>query len=155
MKVPARTLTRTSFLVSLTIISSGIATAETYEQNFDAFPNGTTDLGDGTVIFGQAASVQNGRLQLTIDNQGLGFSSFTIPALQDSSRGWTATWDYELFDSVGGNPPADGFSFNYGDFALGEQGAAEEGWANGVNGSASIVQTAVSFEVDTLSLIHI
>ena len=149
MKVPARTLTRTSFLVSLTIISSGIATAETYEQNFDAFPNGTTDLGDGTVIFGQAASVQNGRLQLTIDNQGLGFSSFTIPALQDSSRGWTATWDYELFDSVGGNPPADGFSFNYGDFALGEQGAAEEGWANGVNGSASIVQTAVSFEVDT------
>ena len=123
---------------------------ETYEQNFDGFPNGTRELGDGTVMFGQAASVQGGRLRLTIDNQRLGFSSFTIPALRDSSRGWTATWDYELFDSAGGLAPADGFSFNYGDFQLGETGAAEEGWGNRVNGgSPSQVQTNLSFEVDT------
>ena len=146
-----RTLLRMALLpASLILLQSTIATAETYEQNFDDFPDGTTELGDGTVLIGQAASVQGGRLQLTIDNQGLGFSSFTIPALRDSSRGWTATWDYELFDSVGGNPPADGFSFNYGDFQLGETGAAEEGWGNGVNGgSPSQVQTNLSFEVDT------
>ena len=124
--------------------------AETYEQNFDGFPNGTTELGDGTVILGQAASVQGGRLQLTIDNRGLGISSFTIPGLRDSAQGWTATWDYELFDSAGDFSPADGFSFNYGDFQLGETGAAEEGWGNPVaGGSPSQVQTNLSFEVDT------
>ena len=42
----------------------------TYSQNFDEFDDGTTDLEDGSVIFGQAASVQDGRLQLTIDQQG-------------------------------------------------------------------------------------
>ena len=44
----------------------------------------------------------------------------------------------------------DRFSFNYGDFQLGETGAAEEGWGNRVNGgSPSQVQTNLSFEVDT------
>jgi len=120
------------------------ASAAVYSNNFDGYADGTTDLGDGSVITGAAATVQGGRLQLTIDNQGLGFSSFNIPALAGSSAGWTATWDYELFDSVGANPPADGFSFNYGDFQLNERGQAEEGMATrpGVNNN-------LSFEVDT------
>ena len=118
------------------------ATAATYSNNFDAYADGTTDLGDGSVITGAAASVQGGRLQLTIDNQGLGFSSYTIPALPNSSQGWSASWDYEMFDSVGGNAPADGFSFNYGDFALGTQGGAEEGMAGHTANN-------ISFEVDT------
>jgi len=118
------------------------ATAATYSNNFDAYADGTTDLGDGSVITGAAASVQGGRLQLTIDNQGLGFSSYTIPAIANSSQGWTASWDYEIFDSVGGNPPADGLSFNYGGFALGERGQAEEGMAGRTPNN-------ISFEVDT------
>jgi len=113
-----------------------------YAQNFDAFDNGTKDLGDGTVIAGEAASVQDGRLQLTIDGQGLGFSSFSVPGLAGTTKGFTATFDYEMFDSEGANDPADGFSFNYGSAELGELGAAEEG----MSGKAD---QNLSFEVDT------
>jgi hypothetical protein len=129
---------------------AGSAKAETYSQNFDGFADGTTNLGDGTVITGQAPRVQGGRLQLTIDGQGLGYSSFTIPAVTNSSLGWIATWDYEIYDSPGANPPADGFSFNYGDFFLGERGAAEEGMgALGDEPPRPGVNTNISFEVDT------
>ena len=120
------------------------ASAATYSNNFNAYADGTTDLGDGTVIAGAAASVQGGRLQLTRDGEALGFSSFNIPALPGSSQGWTASWDYELFDSQGNNPPADGFSFNYGNFTLNEQGGAEEGMSNRPG-----VTSNLSFEVDT------
>ena len=120
------------------------ASAATYEQDFDSYPDGTTDLGDGTVITGDAAAVRGGRLQLTIDGQALGSSSFNIPALPGSSQGWTASWDYEMFDSPGNNPPADGFSFNYGNFNLNEPGAAEEGMTNRAG-----VTSNLSFEVDT------
>ena len=120
------------------------ATAATYANNFDAYADGTTDLGDGTAFNGASASIQGGRLQLTIDNQGLGFASFTIPALANSSQGWSMSADIEMFDAAGGNPPADGFSFNYGDFAVGEQGQAEDGMA----GRAGVTNN-ISFEVDT------
>ena len=118
------------------------ATAATYSNNFDGYADGTTDLGDGTAFNGASASIQGGRLQLTIDNQGLGFASFTIPALPNSSQGWSMSADIEIFDSVGGNPPADGFSFNYGDFAIGERGQAEDGMAGRTANN-------ISFEVDT------
>ncbi|MEE2624308.1 MAG: hypothetical protein VYA46_08775, partial [Verrucomicrobiota bacterium] len=118
------------------------ATAATYANNFDAYADGTTDLGDGTAFNGASASIQGGRLQLTIDNQGLGFASFTIPALANSSQGWSMSADIEMFDSVGGNPPADGFSFNYGDFAVGERGQAEDGMSGRTANN-------ISFEVDT------
>ena len=120
------------------------ATAATYSNNFDGYADGTTDLGDGTAFNGASASIQGGRLQLTIDNQGLGFASFTIPALANSSQGWSMSADIEMFDSVGGNPPADGFSFNYGDFAIGERGQAEDGMAGRPG-----VTSNISFEVDT------
>ena len=69
--------------------------AGVYSQTFSA-PDGSTDLGDGSVFFGQAASVQDNALRLTIDGQGLGFSSFSVPAIAGSSAGWTASFDYEL-----------------------------------------------------------
>ena len=120
------------------------ATPRGYEQDFDGYPDGTTDLGDGSVITGAAAEVVDGRLQLTKDGQGLGFSSWTIPAIQNSSQGFTVTFDMEITDSPGANDPADGLSFNYGDFELGEQGQAEEGMENrpGINNN-------LSWEVDT------
>ena len=98
---------------------------EVYSQNFDDFGDGETDLGDGSIINGDAASVQGGRLQLTRDGEALGFSSFSVPPIEGSSQGFTITFDYELFDSPANNDPADGFSINYGDAALGELGSAE------------------------------
>jgi hypothetical protein len=115
-----------------------------YSQNFDGFDDGTTDLEDGSVMTGAAASVQDGRLQLTIDQQGLGFSSFSVPALPGSSQGFTVSFDYELYDSLGANDPADGFSFNYGDAPLGDQGQAEEGMVTRPG-----VTENISWEVDT------
>ena len=129
------------FSLSILIITAN--SQETYSQNFDDFDNGETDLGDGSVIFGEAASIQDGRLQLTIDGQGLGFSSFSVPPIEGSSQGFTMTFDYEMFDSVGANDPADGFSINYGDAALGEQGSAEEGM------NSNQATENISFEVDT------
>ena len=75
--------------------------AETYDQDFNGFPNGTTELGDGSVITGQAASIVDGRLQLTQDGEALGFSSFSVPAVPGSSQGFSITFDYELYDSPG------------------------------------------------------
>ena len=86
-------------VLSLSILVITANSQETYSQNFDDFDNGETDLGDGSVIFGQAASIQDGRLQLTIDGQGLGFSSFSVPPIEGSSQGFTITFDYEIFDS--------------------------------------------------------
>ena len=120
------------------------ASAASYSNNFDAYADGTTDLGDGTQMNGASASVQGGRLQITIDGQALGFASFNIPGLPDSSKGWTASFDYEMFDGPGNNVPADGFSFNYGNFGLGTLGSAEEGMA----GDGAVTNN-LSFEVDT------
>ena len=129
--------------LSIVLLTLTANSQETYSQNFDDFDNGETDLGDGTVITGAAASIQDGRLQLTIDGQGLGFSSFSIPPIEGSSQGFTITFDYEMFDSVGANDPADGFSVNYGDAELGAQGAAEEGM------NANDASENISYEVDT------
>jgi hypothetical protein len=121
-----------------------------YVQDFDGFPNGATDLADGSVIYGAAASVVDGRLQLTRDGQGLGFSSFTIPPLEGSSGGWMATFDLEISDGPGANNPADGLSFNYGNFDLGIPGSAEEGMgAVDANDASPLVTENLSFEIDT------
>ncbi|MEO1860019.1 MAG: LamG-like jellyroll fold domain-containing protein, partial [Verrucomicrobiales bacterium] len=123
---------------------------EGYVNSFDGYADGTIDLGDGTVMSGASASVVDGRLQLTIDNQGLGYASFSIPAIEGSSKGFRMSFDYELNDSPGANDPADGFSINYGDAILGELGGAEEGMSRPDNGGVIPgVTENISFEVDT------
>ena len=125
-----------SFALSAFALASLTATASAaiYTQNFDGFVDGTTDLGDGSQMNG-TASVQGGQLRLTEDLGASGFGSFNIPALANSSLGWTATFGYTLIDSAGNNEPADGFSFNYGNFPLGQLGGAEEGMhGNGQGG---------------------
>ena len=84
-------------MLSFSLLAGSLAVAATYTNDFDSYPDGTTDLGDGTVMTGSSASIQGGRLQLTIDNVGGGFSTFHVGSLADSSQGWTATWDYEMF----------------------------------------------------------
>ena len=133
--------------VTLLVFSVSFANAEdspSYSNDFDAYANDTVDLEDGTTITGAAARILDGRLQLTQDGKGLGFSSFTIPAMQGTSKGFTITFDYELFDSEGANDPADGFSINYGNAPAGDQGQAEEGMA----GRPGVTEN-LSFEVDT------
>lgn len=132
------------------------ATAASYIQNFDGFADGTTDLGDGSAIssnldqagfpVGQA-SVQGGSLRLTEDDVNSQRASFRVPAVANSSLGWTATFDFTLFDAVGGNPPADGFSFNYGNilpqttFVAGETGHG--------NAETGMGGTVIAFAIDT------
>ena len=117
--------------------------AGVYTQNFDGFADGTTNLGDGSVMAG-TANIQNNALELTRDGVAGGFASFSVPALQRSTNGFIATFDLIVTDSPGANEPADGLSFNYGNASLGTLGAAEEGMA-GIGG----VTENLSFEIDT------
>ena len=130
-------------LRALLVLVPGITLAVTYEQDFDDFADGTTNLGDGSVMNGNAR-VQGLQLQLTQDGGASGTSSFSIPAIAGSAAGWTATFDLTITDSSGTNDPADGFSFNYGNFNVSELGSAEEGMA-GIGG----VTSNISFEIDT------
>lgn len=124
-----------------------------YQQNFDAYPDGFTNLGDRTTIAATApdtASVQDGALRLSLDGVDSLRSSFRMPALLGSSQGFIATFDFTITDSAGGNEPADGFNFSYGaippyDPRAGStspagHGTAEESWP-GVD--------HLSFEIDT------
>jgi hypothetical protein len=116
------------------LVASGLgvcvaAHAANYSQNFDAFANGATSFGDGSALTnggGTPASVQGQALELTNVAFGSTQNSFNIPALANSSLGFTVTFDVTLIDAAGGNPPADGFSFSYGNHALGSN-YGEEG----------------------------
>ena len=125
-----------SFLAIVALGSS--ASAATYFENFDSGVLTQGESLNGTAI------LTGGALQLSVDGGASGFGSFGVPAIANSSLGWTATYDYTIFDSVGANEPADGFSLNYGNAAITELGSAEEGMAG-----AAAVSDNVSFEVDT------
>ena len=123
-----------NLICSLALVGS--AAAATYTQNF-TFPDGTTTYGDGSTAQGNAAAVpivgvQGNQLRLADANTGGTLGAYTIPALANASRGWTATFNFSISDIAGGNQPADGFSFNWGNIPLGTVGAGEEGWASGV-----------------------
>jgi hypothetical protein len=128
-----------SLIALLAIVTS--SSAATYTQDFNGFDDGATDVGDGSQMNG-TANIQGGQLELTRDGVAGGFASFMIPALEGSENGWTASFDLTITDSVGANPPADGFSFNYGNFELTDLGGAEEGMGNAATEN-------LSFEVDT------
>lgn len=142
--------------------SSGLlcsaATAASYFQNFDGFADGTTDLGDGSTISSNIddaisgfpagrASVQGGELRLTQDDVNSQRASFRIPAVANSSLGWTATFDFTLFDAAGGNPPADGFSFNYGEIL--PQTTLAAGPTGHGNAETGMGGTVIAFAIDT------
>jgi len=114
-----------------------------YEQNFDGFADGETELLDGSVMNG-TANIQGEQLEMTRDGVAGGFSSFNIPPIANSQNGWTATFDLTISDSAAANEPADGMSFNYGNFTLTETGSAEEGMEN-----VASVTDNISFEIDT------
>ena len=130
--------------------TAGFSQAQ-YSQDFDAFADGTTDFGDGSSYDTNNAGgfgVFEGVLVITTDGVDSTRTSFRIPALANSSLGWTATFDFAIIDSEEANDPADGFSFSYGaippftvaDTSVNGWGSAEEGFP-GVD--------HISFEVDT------
>lgn len=159
--VPKPTQQLMNVSIRLTALFAGLvgsATAASYFQNFDAFADGTTDLGDGTVLASNIdnagagfpvgnASVQGGELRFTEDNVNSQRASLRIPALPGSSLGWTATFDFTLFDAAGGNNPADGFSLNYGDIqALSTVQGGPTGHGNAEGGMGG---TQIAYTVDT------
>ncbi len=115
-----------------------------YVQNFDGFADGETDLGDGSFILSNDGTnqIQGGALRMTEVNVGGTGAAFILPEF-DASGGWTATFDFVIDHTDGGNTPADGFSFNYGDIPEGENfgDPAEEGYGAAV--------PHISFQIDT------
>ena len=112
---------------------AGTGTAATYFQNFDGLPNGTTNFGAGSTVQANPAGtpiagVQNNQLRLADAATGGSQAAWTIPALANASMGWTATFNFTMSDTAGGNQPADGFTFSWGNLALGSIGQGEEGW---------------------------
>ena len=147
-------MTTLRFLVGLgfSFVFMSVAMADTYSQNFDGFADGTTDLGDGSVIGSNdgTASIQGGALRLTLDLVTSTRASFRLPPIGSSSDGWTMSFDFFLFDSPGANAPADGFSMTYGVIPepgsgpQNGQGNSEEGFGGG--------SPQLSIEVDTWQL---
>jgi hypothetical protein len=128
-------LVKSILLASVVAAFTTTASAAVYTNDFN-FADGTTNFGDGSTsqssIAGQGI-VQGGQLRLTTANITSINSSITIPAMANSSLGWTATFSYTMSDAAGGLQPADGWSFNYGNIPLGglSAGGPEEGWAPG------------------------
>ncbi len=126
----------TVLAVAVSILASQIGSlhAAEYSQTFD-FPDGTTDLGDGSWIGSStnSASIQGGRLQLTRDDTGSSLASFHIPSLgAEATQSWIASFDLNMFDEPGGNNPADGLAFSYGPIPA-ETNAGEEGFGVGLS----------------------
>ena len=130
----------------LLALTATLASGAVYVQNFTA-ADGTTGngLGDGSSINGGGdggyiPAVRGGQLELTnAANTGTN-SSFIIPALANSSLGFTVSFDLTLADTAGGNPPADGFSFTYGNSFNSTSIFGEEG-PGGTNSISWIVDT--------------
>ena len=128
------------------------ASSTSYVQNFDGYPNGTTDLCDGSQIGSNngPASIQDNQLRLSEDGVGSTHSSYRIPALNGSADAWTMTFDYTIIDTPGQNP-ADGFAISYGAIPplTNPTGAATDD-ANGAGEEAwSTAIPWLSVEIDT------
>ncbi|MEM7394240.1 MAG: PA14 domain-containing protein, partial [Verrucomicrobiota bacterium] len=121
------------------------APVDGYANDF-TYDDGTTDLGDGSLIASNDGtnSVQGGALQLTEAGTNSTAAAFVLPPM-DASGGWTASFDF-VIEHSGENTPADGFSFNYGaiippDQEFGYGNPAEEGYGDAT--------PHISFQVDT------
>lgn len=102
-----------------------------YIQDFNSYADGTTDLGDGSILQNNLGETQvvNQALQLTADGVGSQSASYKIPPLgPGGANAFIASFDFALEAS---GTPADGFSFNYGRIADSATGS-EEGFGTGL-----------------------
>lgn len=126
--------TETVLIDNLEIISPP---PTTYEQDFNAFDDGDTDLADGSTLQSTpagVASVQGMALRLTDDATVSTSSAYFIPSLgAQQTESFSADFVFSLFDAEGGNAPADGFSFNFGAITPGATNGSEEGFGTGLS----------------------
>ena len=104
-----------------------------YQQDFSGLEDGATDLGDGSIVTNPqgGAGVQDGALNLTTEGIGGQAGDYKLPVIDGLGDGFTIEMDVALSEMPGGNPPADGFSFNFGAIAD-DASAGEEGHADGL-----------------------
>jgi hypothetical protein len=137
--------TKSILVTSFTLGLATAAHAAVYSQTF-TYPDGTGDLADGSTLTNNAptgvpATVQGNALLLTSTANFNTQNSYNIPALANSSLGFTVTFDITLADAAGGNPPADGFSFNYGNFGSSANYGEEGPFGVGTQGLSWVVDT--------------
>jgi hypothetical protein len=106
--------------------------ARRYRQNFDAFPDGTTNLGDGSTITQLeddeiSTSVRRGALELTPDRT-FQAGAFTAPLIS-LEGGFTARFRYNV-SSAG--TAADAFAFSFGQRVPSAGGPRYHGFLRGV-----------------------
>jgi hypothetical protein len=106
--------------------------ARRYQQNFDAFPDGTTNLRDGSIITQLeedeiSTAVRRGALELTPD-RAYQAGAFTVPLIS-VERGFTARFRYNV-SSAGA--AADAFAFNFGQRIPSASGPRYHGFARGI-----------------------
>jgi hypothetical protein len=163
-KLPSKTL-----LLAASLGFGVTSHAAVYSQNFAGLANGTTTFADGSVLTQSATppggSVQNEALELTHTTSFGVQNSWNIPALANSALGFTVSFQVTLTDTAGGNPPADGFSFNYGAFAssanYGEEGVGTglswivDTWDNGTldRGIRSKINGVNDFVLNNIPLV--
>lgn len=109
-----------------------------YFQDFEAFADGVTDLGDGSTLTTNrvaVAGVLNNALQLTSDSVTQTRTTFLTPPMNLLTSGFRACFDYQIFDApneVINDLAADGFSFNIGAILPASAGD-EEGFGTGLS----------------------
>jgi hypothetical protein len=106
--------------------------ARRYRQDFDAFPDGTTNLGDGSTITqleeGEiSTTVRRGALELTPD-RAFQAGAFTLPLIS-LEGGFTARFRYNVRSA---GTAADAFAFNFGERIPSASGPRYHGFSRGV-----------------------
>ena len=123
-----KTTTSSPWLLLITLLPSAHL-ADVVSYDFETNPGGLAG----------SAQIVAGQLQLTTNANSLQ-GAFHIPAIADSSNGFTATFNYTIINDAGN--PADGFSFSYGPIPPGTTTiGAEEGWPG--------ITPLMSWEFDT------
>lgn len=112
--------------------SAGLLQAGTYNQNFDAFAAGTTNLGDGSYVNSSplnvnACSVQGQRMRLSNNSVTSTYSIYRLPEIDPGYEVNSFDVQFDMYLTSGS--PADGMSLNFGGLPLADTaGPGEEGY---------------------------
>ncbi|MDA0813282.1 MAG: hypothetical protein O3C21_12955, partial [Verrucomicrobia bacterium] len=118
-----------------------------WAENFDQYADGTTQLAEGSLLLSNMdlQGIQSGALQMTSDSVKSQRTYYKLPQQEFADSGFEIRFRFKLADAVGGNPAADGFSFNYGPIIKNEW-AGEEGFGKGLSVEFDTWDSAASGE---------
>ena len=138
-----------------------------YRQDFEEIsPTGNRmkiDLGDGAMVTNSqgGAAIENGALKLTTDGINDQVGTVVSPVIPFPIDGFELVFDVAL-SNEGPNPPADGFSVNFGAFSraawLGEEGAGTgltvsfDTWDNGGEGADNGIGVDIIADGETVAM---